>query len=1152
MLVRSLGCLACHKLGDLGTTGPYGGGDLSHVGAKRTGDWLYTWLFQPDRINPERSMPQFQLSPTERSQIATALAELGRSPEMTYDRPRFDEQTVVVQQGRDLVRKARCYNCHKTPAVDYDVRGLPKLDRPVTDWERTCLAEQPDPEHVRPSYPQADRAALKAYVDAITQPPRDAQDLRSPAERLGPFNHGRLVLERRNCLACHERDGGTGIVETAGRVATSDPHLRGLSEALIPPNLTAVGDKLRDEALEKGVNGDPEKVRLPWLKVRMPKFNHTDDERAALVSYLIGHDRITAPESDPAAPSVRVADDAPAAVDSTTLLAGRQLVGAGGFSCTACHTVGDYEPRNTAPGTRGSDLKGMGTRIREEFYHRWTRSPLRIVPGMEMPSYEERPVKGVLDGDIHAQLTALWHAANDPRFEAPTNPSQVEQLITVQPAEAPRVLRDVFTVSKENGGEYVARSFAMGFDNGHSILFDLDYACVRDWTFGDFARQRTEGKSWYWDLAGAPVVSGLTARSEFVLQRGEDWQPLTKPDAGQGAELVTYNVKRGELNLLYRLPSVQDARPIEVYESWSLAEATVEAPNRRLRRHIEAFYAPAESQVYFVPSVTQPRLLSARLEQDSNWQPCGEYGIGAELAPKLTVYYTAEESVLPRAAPAPPEMPLNPAPVTTAPGFVGARLPIPTSIMPTAMVVDDDDRLAVTSLKGQVYILNDHDRDGVHEQAQEFETGLAAPFGILSAQPDPVLRSGTAAHPHARSWLVVHKPELIELDDRDGDGRADHRSIISPSWGYTDNYHDWSAGPVRDAAGNLYVATSSDYAQPGRPEELCKRRGKMLRIAPDGSTTPIAHELRYPMGIAFDPQGRLFVSDQQGVANCFNEINHIVEGRRYGVRGLYDPESDQPEQRAAVQIPHPWTRSVNGIFFIPSVPVASSVRDAKPGQPATRTLEASDSLESPLAPFAGHGIGCEYNGRFLIRFSLQEVDGELQGAVYPFTRGTWANEAETFLGPMCGTVAPNGDLYIGSIHDSGWLGGMNTGEIVRLRPTGDWPNGIRELRAVADGFELEFLHPLDPAAATQPESYSLSGYTRVWKGSYATEDSGRYEPQIQSIDFSADLRTVRLHVDRLEPSYVYDVAVKSISADGRELFPAIGHYTLNRVPTAGR
>lgn len=1159
MLIRSLGCLACHKLGELGTTGPYGGGDLSHIGAKRTGDWIYTWLFQPDRINPERSMPQFQLSPTERSQIAAALAELGRTPEMTYERPRFEEQTVVVQQGRDLVRKARCYNCHKTPAVDNDVRGLPKLDRPITDWERTCLAEENDPEHVRPSYPQADRAALKAYVDAITRPPRDAQDLRSPAERLGPFNHGRLVLERRNCLACHERDGAKGIVETAGLAATSDPHLRGLSEALIPPNLTAVGDKLQDAALAKAVEGDPDKVRLPWLKVRMPKFKHTDEERAALVGYLIGHDRIPAADSVPAAANASVAEAAP--VDSETLLLGRQLVGAGGFSCTACHSVGDYEPRNTALGTRGSDLKGMGNRIREEFYYRWTRAPLRIVPGMEMPSYEERPVKGVLDGDVHAQLAALWKASNDPRFEAPTNPSQVEQLLTVQPGEPPRILRDVFTVSKENGGGYVARSFAMGFDNGHSILFDLDHACVRDWTFGDFARQRTEGKSWYWDLAGSPVVSGLTARGEFVLQLGNEWIQLGDPTNGSAVQLIDYAVASGgtpEVRLTYRLiVRGGEGGYFHVTDRWSVAAPTDQSPRRCLTRSL-SLEAGTPGRLWLVPSATQSLLLGSGPETGAGWQPCGELGLGLPVEPEATVHYLADPAAAPAEPPQPPQIPLNAARVTTAPGFEGVRLPLPTSIMPTAIAIKSSGELGVSSLKGQVFVLHDRDGDGLHEVATEFEQGLAAPFGLVPA--DSGAEGGHGDAPSVSEWLVVHKPELVALADIDGNGRADQRRVVFSGWGYTDNYHDWSAGPVRDSAGNLYVATSSDYAQPGRPEELCQQRGKMLRIAPDGTSTVTAHELRYPMGIAFDPQGRLFVSDQQGVANCFNEINHIVEGRRYGVKGLYDPESDAPEQRAAVQIPHPWTRSVNGIFFIPDAArVQSPVSSVQSNNGLPETSPAVDAgpstlnsqlpvLNPVLAPFAGHGIGCEYNGRFLIRFSLQDIGGELQGAVYPFTRGTWDNEAETFLGPMCGAVAHNGDLYIGSIHDSGWLGGMNTGEIVRLRPTGDWPNGIRELRATPDGFELEFLHPVDPFAAGKATNYALSGYTRVWKGSYATEDSGRYEPRIQSVDVSADARIVRLHVDRLESSFVYDVAVKSISADGQLLFPDIGHYTMNRVP----
>ncbi len=146
----------------------------------------------------------------------------------------------------------------------------------------------------------------------------------------------------------------------------------------------------------------------------------------------------------------------------------------------------------------------------------------------------------------------------------------------------------------------------------------------------------------------------------------------------------------------------------------------------------------------------------------------------------------------------------------------------------------------------------------------------------------------------------------------------------------------------------------------------------------------------------------------------------------------------------AIQIPHPWTRSVNGICFLP------------------RSLPGNARFGS----LAGQGIGCEYNGRFLVRFTLQEVDGTVQGAVYPFSRPTDEDspsvsdarspdsDAHGFIGPLCCAVSPGGDLFIGGIQDSGWLGGANVGEIVRLRPNGRTSNGIREIRATPHGFEI--------------------------------------------------------------------------------------------------
>ena len=199
---------------------------------------------------------------------------------------------------------------------------------------------------------------------------------------------------------------------------------------------------------------------------------------------------------------------------------------------------------------------------------------------------------------------------------------------------------------------------------------------------------------------------------------------------------------------------------------------------------------------------------------------------------------------------------------------------------------------------------------------------------------------------------------------------------------------------------------------------------------------------------------------------------------------------------------------------------------------------------------AGYGIGCEYDSRFLIRFTLQRVGDVLQGAAYYFSRPNAGVGETNFVGPLCGAVAPNGDIYIGSIFDSGWLGGRNTGAITRLRPNGTLPTGIRELRALADGFQIEFNGEIDLRAASSAENYTISGYTRLWQGSYSTPDSGRHRVKIESVNVAADRKSVMLKVDRLREGYVYEVGCGPIGVDpNRPLWPATGHYTMHRIPS---
>ena len=331
---------------------------------------------------------------------------------------------------------------------------------------------------------------------------------------------------------------------------------------------------------------------------------------------------------------------------------------------------------------------------------------------------------------------------------------------------------------------------------------------------------------------------------------------------------------------------------------------------------------------------------------------------------------------------------------------------------------------------------------------------------------------------------------------------------MRPDGVFSDDYHDWTTGLVRDRNGDLFVGLGSDYSQNKRPADNDRWRGTVLKIDSTGTVSPIATAFRFPMGLAFDRNQNLFATDNQGVQNTFNEINHVMLGKHYGVPSRHEETTADPPEIPAIMVPHPWTRSVNSILFLP------------------------DDFANP--DLAGHGIGCEYDTRCLIRFTVQEVAGVLQGACYRFSRPDQPGGGSNFVGPIASAVGPDGALYIGSIWDSGWQGGANTGSIERLTPDSSMPNGIREIRATPAGFEVTFFQPFrEESLMSAASTWSIQGYTRHWSGSYATPDSERYTLSPTAITLSEDRKTATLHVQPLKAGFLYEIGVnKSVAEPG--------------------
>ena len=1134
-LINSLGCLACHSTkpeaaSDAAETvveaSLFGGGSLADIGSKRSAEWFNTWLQKPESLNRSHRMPVFELSSQERRQFALALASLGTNGKAAASIKTQPASDNIVKEGKQLIHDLGCRSCHvvatKKSELIPDLPGLASADGKTPNWSNSCIRDgsKSTGKPGQPAYEKLTPDAITAFLKSISD------DAATPTL----VQRGQRVLVSRNCTACHPRGLRQGLAATAGDIAQSDAALRGQAPALVPPNLNAVGDRLLDEALAKAVSGE-QKRRMDWKMVRMPKFKHSDADRQSLVDYFINSDRI--PDG---APTWDINDDA-SKVDDQTLLIGQELVGPKGFSCIACHQVGDYVPKKAAMGTRGSDLVGLGNRMRHSYFVRWTRSPLRIVPGVEMPSYT-KAVHGVLGDDADAQLEVLWKTLADPRFEPPTDPASVEQYIVVGKGSPPRIIRDVFTNPKENGGGYVARAFAVGFENQHNMLYDLDTLTLRGWHFGDFARQKTIGKSWYWDLAGSPIISGNNSASDYALisrisrdangrrTRSRTIEPFS--ENGTVGRLTGYSSDENSVRFRFALNFVIDDQRVTVNVEETLRTARFrrgEGTTGLLREiivselpdgfdlRISRLYASGK------PSIGDPLVIQFDRDGEA-WTPVGEYGdpfgrsfigvLNKDGKARCIIRYQAELMPAPLTVTLKPLPPAKAHKITSMPGFEGVQLPVSTKIMPTAMTVLDDGRLAFASLEGHVYIAKDTDGDGVEDELTMFEEGLSAPYGIIQ---------------DGDSLLVSHKPEILRLRDTDGDGRADERTVFSSGWGFNDNYHDWTCGIAKDAQGNFYVGLGSDYAQLTRSKEVSRWRGKVLQISPDGTPRPFAHAFRYPTGIAIDSQGRIFATDNQGVQNTFNELNHLRDGFHFGVPKNHEQSLKVEAHPPAIQIPHPWTRSINGITFL--------------------------SESYPQKGIAGHGIGCEFNGKLLVRFTHHEVDGILQGATYYLSKPDFPDADANFLGPLSITTAPNGDIYIGSIHDSGWLGGQNTGSIVKLKPSGDLPNGIKEIQATPDGFEIRFQKPVDKSAATKPENYSLSGYTREWKGGYATEDSGRFQPRVETATLYADGSSVRLKTSELKTGFVYEINCR-LKENETPLWPATGHYTLHRIPSSSQ
>jgi hypothetical protein len=449
-----------------------------------------------------------------------------------------------------------------------------------------------------------------------------------------------------------------------------------------------------------------------------------------------------------------------------------------------------------------------------------------------------------------------------------------------------------------------------------------------------------------------------------------------------------------------------------------------------------------------------------------------------------------------------------------------------------------DGRVAVAIRKGEVWMIDGaYDDPADKVSFKRFASALHEPLGLLL---------------HEGELLTVQRGELTGLKDNDGDGVADRYRTVAGGWGMTGHYHEYAYGPKRDGAGNLWITLNIGLGLRGA--ELNRTvtdpvlgyrqaawRGWGLRLSPNGKLEPICAGMRSPAGLGANAQGDMFYTDQQGNWVATNSLHHLRRGAFYHhAESLASMSLPMSPLSGIRQIPDGVAYPTAIAKFRQMTPPAVWFPYKKMGQSTTDIL--LDSSDGKFGPFAGQLFIGEFTQASINRVFLEKVDGEYQGACFPFRSGM----ASAVLRLSQGS---DGSLFAG-LTNRGWssLGTASYG-LQRLVWTGKTPPEIREMRATPDGFELFFTQPMDRRSATDPKSYRMSSYTYQYQSAYGSDEIDTKELTIRSSVLSDDSMSVRLTVDDLRPLYVHELNASGLRTQaGQPLLHTEAFYTLNRIP----
>ncbi len=458
------------------------------------------------------------------------------------------------------------------------------------------------------------------------------------------------------------------------------------------------------------------------------------------------------------------------------------------------------------------------------------------------------------------------------------------------------------------------------------------------------------------------------------------------------------------------------------------------------------------------------------------------------------------------------------------PGFRVSELPVELTNVNNVRFREDG-KLVTLGYNGDVHLLSDTDGDGLEDHAEVFyknEGSLRGPIGIALTP---------AGYEKGWGLFVPSKGKVSLIVDTDGDDRADDEILVADGWNEIPQNVD-AVGIALDSEGNVFFGLgTANYAnayliddQGVADYSLLSDRGTVQKVSADFSQREtVCTGIRFPIAFAFNDQGDLFCTEQEGATwlangNPFDELLHIRSGRHYGFPPRHPRHNPDVIDEPSVFDYSPQHQSTCGMVF------NEPVQGGKIFGPAW---------------WNGQAIVCGESRGKLWRTKLVKTD------VGYVAQSQLIACLQMLTIDAC--VAPNGDLLV-ACHSGppDWgTGPTGIGKLFRIhmaepevpRPVAAWAESAREVR-------IAFDHPLDPLSLRD-----LTRRVRIEYGEFVRPGdrfenlappyavvqrqqlAPRWELPVIGVSVSQDLRTLIVSTELMTKPADYAITIPDLTVD---------------------